>query len=125
MRASRSAFLALFAGLPAAALLSVLARGVTGCDETPRGEQGIDYLIDGSYYSVPPSPEAGPDVFVPCVEKADPTGACAEATAAGGTPAPHLIVCVPGQSPLDILCAPPDDASTGDAGAFCCTTGVL
>jgi hypothetical protein len=105
-----------------------LALAVAACDDTPRGEQGIDYLSDGSYYTVPPARDAGADVLVPCVEEKDTTGVCAEATAENGTPATHFIVCVEGRSPVEIVCVAPvgaSDAALGDAGMFCCTTGVL
>jgi hypothetical protein len=105
-----------------------LALALAACDDTPRGEQGIDFLIDGAYYTVPPGPEASADVLIPCVEEKDSAGLCAAAVSASGTSAPHLVVCTAGQAPLDIVCVGPadaGDASTADAGAFCCTTGVL
>jgi hypothetical protein len=93
------------------------------CDDTPRGEQGIDYLIDGSYYSVPPAHDASVDAHAPCAEEKDPAGICAQ-TSSAGTPASHLIACTQGHGPAGIVCVVVDDASA-DGGAFCCTTGLL
>jgi hypothetical protein len=112
------------------ACLGTLA--LTHCDDTPRGEQGVDFLSDSGYYTVPPEPDAGADVLVPCVEEKDTAGLCAEAIATNGTPATHLIVCVEGQAPLAITCVSvprsdggADASAAADAGSFCCTLGVL
>ncbi len=122
--------LAFFLAVSGSSLMLALA----GCDDTPRGEQGIDYLSDGSYYTVPPGPDAGADVAVPCVEEKDPTGVCAQATSDNGTPATHLIACVDGQQPVEIVCVAAGsaadagsavDASAPGGGAFCCTTGLI
>jgi hypothetical protein len=130
MRAALAFFLAVFGSSLTLALFAA-------CDDTPRGEQGIDYLGDGGYYTVPPGREAGADVVVPCVEEKDPTGVCAQAASDNGTPATHFIVCVTGQEPVEIVCVgagsagmPADaagaaDASTADGGSFCCTTGLI
>jgi hypothetical protein len=93
------------------------------CDDTPRGEQGIDYVDDGGYYSVPGN-DASDDVFAPCAQDSD-AGICAQASSPTGTPATHLIVCSGGQIPVGISCVQPGDASVTDAGMFCCTTGLL
>ena len=106
------------------AVACVLPIAPFACDDTPRGEQGIDYLDDGSYYTVPPGPEAGADVYVPCVEDTD-AGMCAQASSPTGTAATHLIVCTGGQTPAGIACVEPGDGSVTDAGTFCCTTGIL
>ncbi len=104
------------------ALTSLAFGAFAACDDTPRGEQGIDFLADGGYYSVPPASEAGSDATAPCVEDGD-AGVCAQVSTSG-TPATHLIVCVVGTSPLDIQCVTPPGA-VPDAGTFCCTTGLL
>jgi hypothetical protein len=99
---------------------------VSGCDEQPRGEQGIDYLIDGSYSATPPAQDAGTDAHPVCQEEnGDPSGICAEASTSS-PPASHLIVCTGGHAPAQISCVAGDGAdASADAGTFCCTTGLL
>jgi hypothetical protein len=98
---------------------------VSGCDEQPRGEQGIDYLIDGSFSSTPPGHDAGSDAHPVCQEENDPRGICAEASTSV-PPASHLIVCSNGQAPVGIMCvAGAGQDASADAGTFCCTTGLL
>jgi hypothetical protein len=108
-------------------LLAPLLLLLSGCDEVPRGEQGIDFLIDGSPYSVPSGHDAGRDATSdaepPCIENAALSATCANSLS-GATPAPHVIVCAAGSSPAGIVCVPGPDASA-DAGVFCCTTGLL
>ena len=94
-----------------------------GCSDMPRGEQGIDFLVDGAYYNVPPSPEAGPDARGPCEEDVD-AGLCAQASSSG-TPANHLISCTDSDAPFGVSCVAPPSSSAPDAGLFCCTTGLL
>ena len=109
---------AVLAPLPLVLLLSA-------CNEVPRGEQGIDFLVDGSSYTVPPGHDAGTDArpSVPCAEEMGSSATCAQASS-GATPARHLIVCADGGAPAGIVCVAGPDAAT-DAGTFCCTTGLL
>jgi hypothetical protein len=99
-----------------------VALAALACGETPRGEQGIDFLAEGGLYTVP-SNDAGPnDARGPCAEN-DDAGLCAQAIAKG-IPAPHLVVCAQGIDPIDLTCMMLD-ASAPDARTFCCTTGTL
>jgi hypothetical protein len=98
--------------------------GPFACDDTPRGEQGIDYLVDGSYYNVPPNPDASADAQGPCTEEADPNGVCTQISAAG-TAYTHLITCSAKESPYGLTCTEAGAASVSGVGTFCCTTGIL
>lgn len=95
------------------------------CDETPRGEQGIDLVPpEGGFED-----SGGPvlDAEVPCREVGD-AGPCAQALGQGSLYT-HLIACTPGQSPAYIDCDELDasDPLAGEDGgaAFCCTTGLI
>jgi hypothetical protein len=106
-----------------ALVLFLAAPLVYACDETPRGEKGIDFLDDGSVYSVPPSPEAGPDAHGPCANETDATGLCTQA-AVQGVPYPNLVECSGNAPPVEIVCLPgvPED---GGLTAYCCETGII
>jgi len=94
------------------------------CSDTPRGDQGIDFLVDGSYYSVPPSPEAAPDSQGPCAEQAD-AGTARTQLSGHSTAYTHLIGCTGGQTPADLQCMSTGDTPAGGVATFCCTTGLL
>jgi hypothetical protein len=96
----------------------------SACDETPRGDQGIDFLDDAGYYNVPPTPEAGPDAHGPCANETDPTGICAQASVTG-IPASVLVSCTDSTPPVGITCVSTGNAVDGGATAYCCTTGIL
>ena len=93
------------------------------CDETPRGEQAILFLDDGSYYNVPPAAEAGPDAHGPCAEEAE-AGVCAE-TSEGGVPYDHLIECTGSSPPFGIECLANGSAADGGIISYWCSTGVI
>jgi hypothetical protein len=114
---------ALFRSATVVATLAASAVVPFACDDTPRGEQGIDFLADGSYYNVPGT-DADPDAHGPCVDMTD-AAVCAQASV-NGVPYDHLVACAPGDSPFDLQCVAADDAGTSDAGAaFCCAGGIL
>jgi hypothetical protein len=94
------------------------------CDETPRGEQGIEFTDDGGYYSVPPSPEAGPDAHGPCANETDTTGICAQASEQGA-PYPNLVECTGSAPPVEIECLPGSTPRDGGVVAYCCETGII
>jgi hypothetical protein len=106
----------------AVALALLVSLAAFACDETPRGEQGIDFLDDGGLYTVPSNDARADDARGPCAENGD-AEACAAATSEGNA-APHLIVCAPGNVPIDLVCVTPDASAPPDA-SFCCTTGLL
>ena len=103
-------------------LVALPFSALSACDETPRGEQGIDFLEDGSYYNVPPAPEAGPDAHGPCGEEAD-AGPCSDVSE-GGVPFNHFIECA-GASPFGIQCLPNSGAADAGVSTYCCSTGVI
>jgi hypothetical protein len=116
---------ALFTAVLSLAGLAFFAFAPFACDDTPRGDQGIDFLgPDGAYYNVPPSPEAGPDAHGPCTEDVDAGAICAELPTSG-TPYDHFIACTGGQSPLELQCMSTGAAPVDGVATFCCTTGVL
>jgi hypothetical protein len=94
------------------------------CDETPRGEQGIDFLDDGAAYTVPPSPEAGPDAHGPCADETDTAGVCTNASVAG-VPFANLVTCTGSAPPTGISCISAADAGQAGLTSYCCSTGIL
>ena len=113
--------------LPTCAGVALLLLGIalpSACDETPRGDQGLDFLDDGGYYNVPPGPDAGADAHGPCANETDTAGTCAQASVTG-IPANVLVACSGTSPPAGITCA--TNGNSGDAGAvtYCCTTGIL
>jgi hypothetical protein len=115
-------------GLLAGALLFcpllVLPFAPAACDDTPRGEQGIDFLADGSLYTVPPTPEAGPDAIGPCTEAVDAGAICADLSSSG-TAYTHFISCTNGVAPFGLSCVATGAAVVNGVATFCCTTGLL
>jgi hypothetical protein len=107
-----------------AALLLLGVPCASACDETPRGDQGLDFLDDGGYYNVPPGPDAGPDAHGPCANETDSAGTCAQASV-NGTPAAVLVACTGTARPADITCTAPGQAVDGGLITYCCTTGIL
>jgi hypothetical protein len=109
--------------LACAPLFLLVSSLFSACDETPRGEQGIDFTDDGSYYNVPPNPEAGPDAHGPCFDEAD-AGACALATV-NAIPYSVLVACSGSAPPAGITCISSGSANDGGVIAYCCSTGIL
>jgi hypothetical protein len=111
--------------VPGLALLCLLASpSFAACDETPRGEQGIDFLDDGGYYNVPPAPEAGPDAHGPCANETDTSGICAQASVQG-TPYTNLVECTGSAPPAEIFCIASGKPEDGGIVAYCCETGII
>jgi hypothetical protein len=107
------------------AALAASATAPFACDDTPRGEQGVDFLgPDGSSDNVPAGPDADPDAHGPCVEESDAGATCAQVSSAGVAYG-HLIACTAGVTPFDLPCIE-NDAGASDAGTtFCCASGLL
>jgi hypothetical protein len=108
------------------ALVAFLAAPLSSyaCDETPRGEQGIDFTDDAGNYSVPPSPEAGPDAHGPCADETDTTGICTQASEQG-VPYPNLVECTGSAPPVEIECVPGGTPQDGGLIAYCCEPGII
>jgi hypothetical protein len=109
---------------PLALVAALLLSPCLGCDETPRGEQGIDFLDDGAAYTVPSSPEAGPDAHGPCSNETDTAGTCTSASVAG-VPYANLVTCTGSAPPAGITCIAAADAGQAGIASYCCSTGIL
>jgi hypothetical protein len=105
-------------------LLLLALPPLPACDETPRGEQGIDFTADGSPYTVPAGPDAGPDAHGPCANETDSLGICAQVTVSG-IPAAVLVACTGSAPPAVITCAPSTPSTDAGLRTYCCTTGIL
>jgi hypothetical protein len=120
---SRDSLVCISLLVPVAPVALALSLLLSACDETPRGDQGIDFLADGGTYSVPPGPDAGPDAHGPCANETDSAGLCAQVTVSG-IPATVLVACTGSAPPAVITCAP-STVADGGLSTYCCTTGIL
>jgi hypothetical protein len=113
------------ARLVAPCLLAALL--VAACNETPRGEQGIDDVVEGGEDAASPTTDA----HGPCQNEPFPSQQCLQ-QGGSGTLYTHLVLCEGGETPFLLDCNGTDASTVGvggadDAGtaAFCCTTGLI
>jgi hypothetical protein len=90
------------------------------CDQTPRGEQGIDFYGEGSV----DAGEVLSDAQGPCKEETDTGGTCVQ-LGGQGTLYTHLIVCTGNQSPGGLYCIGGEASTDGGVLTFCCETGLI
>jgi hypothetical protein len=109
--------------LPPSLLVLLPLVALHACSDVPRGDQGIDIIVDGSVISLDDQEnDVSIDAHGPCVERPDPTGICAQPS----TPLDnHLIVCTGIGSPPFLECAPVGASDDAGVTTLCCTTGLL
>ena len=97
---------------------------VFACSDTPRGEQGIDFISEAGTYDVGFRQDVNPDAKGPCVESTDTSGLCSGVTVSGLSYS-HLISCTGTQSPAFLACMPTGVPTTSGTTTYCCATGIL